>query len=177
MENQQPVEKAPNRIFEYFLIAVLFVVVLFAGLFAIKGYFAAQEEKNFQSRASALVLAGENLSALADQGVDQAEFADLLKEAQARYSAAGEWPLKYTAANYEYVQALQGWSLASEVWNAKVGQNSEYAFQDTVDLDALSTYLGIGRSKIQFFTASDMIRQLFYTSGEHAKKGKALLGY
>ncbi|GAP13282.1 hypothetical protein LARV_01035 [Longilinea arvoryzae] len=177
MENQQPVEKATNRLFGYLLITVFFVVVLFAGLFAIKGYFASQEEKNFRSRASALVLASESLGTLADQGVDNAEFASLLGDVKAQYSAAGDWPLKYTAANYEYVQAIQGWSLASEVWDAKVVQNSEYAFQDSVDLDGLSTYLGIGTSKLKFFTASDLIRQLMINSKEHAEKGKTLLGY
>ncbi len=177
MEKQRSAENAPNRFFEVFWPVVFFIVALIVGGLLLRKYFASQEEKAFRSRASALVIASENLMTLADEGVDNGEFMKQLDEVRARYNAAGEWPLNFTAANYEYVQALQGWSLASEVWNTKVEQNSEYAFQDSVDLDALSTYLGIGRSKIQFFTASDMVRQLLYSAGEHARTGKGLVGY
>lgn len=171
------VESRENRFAEYAWITVAFLVVLFAGLLALRGYFNAQEEKNFKSRVTPLVLAGENLIALAERGVDPAEFRNLLDEVKRQYDAAGAWPLPYTGANYEYVQALAGWSLAAEVWDAKAEGGSEYSYQERIDLEGVSAYLGIGLSKIRYFTAGDLIRQLLFTSAEHARKGKGLLGY
>lgn len=177
MENQQTVESQSNNFVQNVLAAVIFLIVLFAGLMAIRGYFAAQEEKTFKGKVSSLVIAGENLAALADQGITNIEFAKRLDEVKAKYNASGEWPLKFTGANYEYVEAIKGWSLAAAVWDTKVDQASEYAFQNSVDLDGLSAYLGIGTNKIKFFTASDMVRQLLYMAREHAERGKGLLEY
>lgn len=177
MEKQQPVERKENRFVEYVLIAMAFLIVLFVGLILLRRYFAAQAENQFRSQLPPLVLAGENLTALADQGVDPAEFKSRLEEVKTRYYAITDWPLDYTDAHYEYFQAIEGWTLAAEVWNAQIEDQSEYSYQERVDLERVSTVLGIGLSKIKFFTASDLLRELIHASGEHAQKGKSLLGY
>jgi len=177
MENQQPVENSKPSFIGYLWVTVGFLVIVFIGGFAYKSYRASQEEKVFMSKAPALVIACENLMTMAEQGVEIAEFGDLLGAAKKQYDSIGAWPLKNTDANYEYVRAIEGWTLATEVWKLKTDQDSEYAYQDVVDLEHLATYLGIGLSKIKFFTASDLVRQLIFSAGEHAKNGKSLLGF
>jgi len=177
METTQPVEESKPSFIGYLWVTVGFLVIVFIGGFAYKSYRASQEEKLFMSKAPALVIACENLMIMAQQGVELAEFGNLLAAAKQQYDLIGAWPLKNTDANYEYVQAIQGWTLATEVWKLKTDQDSDYSYQDVVDLERLSTYLGIGKSKIKFFTASDLVRQLIFSAGEHAKNGKSLLGF
>lgn len=177
MEKQQSVERKENRFVEYVLIAMVFLAVLFVGLIILRRYFATQAENQFRSQLPPLVLAGENLAALADQGVDPVEFKNRLEEVKTRYYAITDWPLSYTDAHYEYFQAIEGWSLAAEVWDGQGQDQTEYSYQERVDLERVSAFLGIGVSKIKFFTAGDLVRELIHASGEHARKGKGLLGY
>jgi hypothetical protein len=177
MEKPQPVAESKPSFIGYLWVTVVFLVVVFIGGFAYKSYRASQEEKVFMSKAPALVIACENLMAMAEQGVEIAEFGNLLATAKQQYDSIGAWPLKETDANFEFVQAIEGWTSAADVWKLKLEQNSEYAYQDVVDMERLSTYLGIGRSKLKFFTASDLVRQLIFSAGEHAKKGESLLGF
>ena len=59
----------------------------------------------------------------------------------------------------------------------KAASASEYAYQDQLDLERISAYLNIEQSRFDFFTASDLLRELLFTAKEHASKGKQLLGY
>ena len=104
-------------------------------------------------------------------------FRGQLDAVKAQYDAASPWPLKYTQANLEYVQALEGWALAADAWDVKAASASEYAYQDQLDLERISAYLNIEQSRFDFFTASDLLRELLFTAKEHASKGKQLLGY
>lgn len=177
MVGTQPVENKKPGFVGYILVTIIFLIVLLIGWFVYSNYRAANEEALFRSQSPALVIASENLIALSGEGISSADFGVLLGEVQAQYSAIRAWPLKYTDANYEYVQAIEGWTLARDVWNLKTEQNSEYGYQSAVDLERMSAYLGIAKSKFEFFTASDMVRELQYNAREHAAKGKQLLGY
>jgi hypothetical protein len=177
MIGTQPVENKKPGFIGYLLVTIVFLILLFIGWFVYSNYSALKEETLFKSQSPALVIASENLITLTDQGVSNTDFAGLLGEVKAQYNSIHAWPLKNTDANYEFVQAIEGWTLALDVWNLKTEQNSEYGYQTVVDLERLSAYLGIAKSKFEFFTASDMVRELLFNAKEHAAKGKQLLGY
>ena len=177
MEDTHPAEARKNSILEYALVTVIFIFVVIIGRFVYQGWRAGQEESLFKTQVPALVIAGENLSAVAQLDLGNAEFRSQLGAVKAQYDAVRAWPLKYTQANLEYVQALEGWALAADVWDVKTATASDYAYQDQVDLERISAYLGIEPSRFDFFTASDLLRELLFTANEHADNGKRLLGY
>lgn len=177
MEDAHPAEPRRNSLLEYTLVTVIFIFVIFIGRFVYQGWRASQEENLFNTQVPALVIAGENLSAAARLDLGSVEFRSQLDAVKAQYDAVRAWPLKHTQANLEYVQALEGWALAADLWDVKTETASEYAYQDQVDLERISAYLGIERSKLDFFTASDLLRELLFNAARHAETGRRLLSY
>ena len=177
MEDTPPAENRRSSLLEYALVTVIFVFIVIIGRFVYLGWRDGQAERLFMSKAPALVIAAENLIAIAGQDAGPVEFRSQLDAVKAQYDAVKAWPLKHTQANLEYVQALEGWALAADAWDVKAASASEYAYQDQLDLERISAYLNIEQSRFDFFTASDLLRELLFTAKEHASKGKQLLGY
>ena len=177
MADNPPAETRRNSLLEYALVTVIFLFVVIIGRFVYQDWRNGQEENLFKTQVPALVIASENLSAVARLDLGNAEFRSQLDAVKAQYDAASPWPLKHTQANLEYFQALEGWALAADVWDVKTAAASDYAYQDQVDLERISAYLGIEPSRFDFFTASDLLRELLFNANERANNGKRLLGY
>ena len=177
MDDTPPAETRRSSLLEYALVTVIFLFVVIIGRFVYLDWRDGQAERLFMSKAPALVIAAENLIAIAGQDAGPIEFRNQLDAVKAQYDAASPWPLKHTQANLEYFQALEGWALAADVWDVKTAAASDYAYQDQVDLERISAYLNIEQSRFDFFTASDLLRELLFNAARHADNGKRLLGY